>query len=500
MTDSEAKPNPRRAGILLHPTSLPGRFGIGDLGPEAFNFLEFMANAGQRLWQILPLTPAGAGNSPYAARSTFAANPLLISPDALRDQGLIEDAERDAATLAEGERIDFAAVKASKERVLRHAFVRFCGRAAPEAFLAFREHARGWLPDYALFMALRRAFGGGSWVEWPEEIRRRDEDKLDAARRDLAGEIAFTEFKQWCAFDQWAAVKRFATERGIAILGDIPIFVDHDSADAWANQRIFKLCPDGRPAVVAGVPPDVFAATGQRWGNPVYRWDVLRGERYAWWRERLHATLELVDIVRLDHFRGFQAAWEIPANEPTAEHGHWVEGPGRELFDDVRADLGPLPVVAEDLGLITPEVRQLCDGLGYPGMKVLQFAFGDDHKNPYLPHNLTERSVIYTGTHDNDTTAGWLATASEHEQENMRRYLGKPEVATSDLVRLAYAAVAETAIVPMQDVLELGSEARMNVPGRPDGNWGWRFRWEQLDSSRPAWLRELAETYGRLAD
>lgn len=489
-------PERRKAGVLLHPTSLPGPFGIGDLGPAAYHFVDFLASAGQRLWQVLPLAPPGAGHSPYAARSTFAGNPLLISPELLRDDGLLDDGDLAAAGLPEEGRVPWDEVAARREILLRTACDRWRGQGRSHEAGDFRARAH-WLGDYALFMALRRKYCDVSWLDWPAELRRRTPAALEAAREELAGEVALHEFVQWAFDRQWAAIRHYAHEREVALMGDMPIFVDHDSADTWSNQHIFKLDADGRPVSVAGVPPDAFSATGQRWGNPLYDWEALAGDGYGWWRDRLAWALAQVDVLRLDHFRGFEAAWEIPADEPTAVNGAWVPGPGRALFDALTAALGPLSVVAEDLGVITRQVRALCDGLGYPGMKVLQFAFGDDAANPYLPHNLDPRSVMYTGTHDNDTTAGWFATAGDLELANLRRYLACETPAPDDLIRMAYRSVSELAILPMQDVLGMGSEARMNVPGEPDGNWGWRFRWSDLPAGRHEWLRELARTYGR---
>ncbi len=495
---SEELPWPdRSAGVFLHPTSLPGEYGIGDLGPEARRFVDLLADAGQQTWQVMPLGPPGPGNSPYAARSSFAGNPLLISPEELAADGLLERHEIEGAPRSHDGRVDFEAVAGWKERVFRRAFGRWEAARADGAEEFFGESGE-WLPGYALYMAIRSR-DHRSWTEWPEELVRREPAAMDGARRELAEEIRYQEFLQWTCWRQWRALKRYANSRGVLIFGDVPIFLAMDSADVWENQRLFKLRPGGRPEVVAGVPPDAFSVTGQRWGNPHYRWDVLRAEGYAWWIARLRHTLEAVDLLRIDHFRGFEAAWEVPASEPTAIHGHWEPGPGREFFDGAEAALGKLPIVVEDLGIITRKVRALRDELGYPGMKVLQFAFGDDARNPYLPHNYPANCVVYTGTHDNDTTAGWYASLGASEQDRVRRYVASDgSDIVSDLIRVAYSSVAEIAVVPMQDVLLLGSEARMNVPGEGEGNWGWRFRAGQLDQGRMAWLRDLAVTYGRL--
>ncbi|MCC6421070.1 MAG: 4-alpha-glucanotransferase [Gemmataceae bacterium] len=489
----------RYAGVLLHLTSLPGPFGIGGLGYDAHRFVGFLHEAGQRLWQILPLSPSGAGNSPYAARSTFAGNPLLVAPEYLAEDGLLTESDLHAATFEAAARIAWGPVEAANARLLRTAFARWQDGGGRDGYEQFCADAAGWLDDYALFMALNRAHGDASWLEWPKALRTREAAELAHARRELADELAFEAFVQWQFFRQWGRLRGHANERGIRIIGDVPIFVDHDSADTWANQGIFQLDGEGRPLAVAGVPPDYFSQTGQHWGNPLYRWDVLAADGYRWWVERMRWTLRTVDIVRLDHFRGFAAAWEIPAGKAAAE-GAWAEGPGARLFEALAGELGPMPVVAEDLGVITDDVIALRDSLGLPGMKVLQFAFGDEEfaSNPYLPHNLDRRAVIYTGTHDNDTTAGWLAAIDGRIRTNLQRYLGLEDPATPDLARLAYESVAEMAVLPMQDVLGLGTESRMNVPGQADGNWGWRFSWEQVQPGCAPSLRELASLSGRL--
>ncbi len=495
---SEELPWPdRSAGVLLHPTSLPGPFGIGDLGPEAHRFVDLLAAGGQRVWQILPLGPPGPGDSPYTARSSFAGNPMLVSPELLVADGLLNESELDDAPSFPDNRVDFIEVARWKESLFRRAFGRF-DRGRLDDWEEFVERSRAWLPDYALYVAIR-ARDGHVWWEWPGELAGRDPGAVARARRELGGEIRFQEFLQWLFWRQWAGLKARATVAGISIFGDLPIFLDLDSTDVWANRRLFRLGPDGRPDVVAGVPPDAFSATGQRWGNPHYRWDSMRNEGYAWWIERLRHTLTTVDLVRIDHFRGFEAAWEIPADEATAINGRWAPGPGEDFFRRAEEALGELPIVVEDLGVITKRVRALRDALGFPGMKVLQFAFGDDARNPYLPHNHIANSVVYTGTHDNDTTLGWFKTRGHDERHRILRYLATDghDVA-SDLIRVAYASVAKMAIVPMQDVLRLGPEARMNVPGDADGNWSWRFRHEQIDPGRIAWLREMAVTCGRL--
>ncbi len=496
------QPEPvRTAGILLHPTSLPGPHGIGDLGEGAYRFVDYLVDAGQQIWQVLPLGPTGYGNSPYAARSAFAGNPLLISLEQLRDDGLLDDADLGDCPEFSLDTVEFDAVAAWKLDRLRRAY----GRTLAPGNAAWQEQLAGfsvansdWLDDYALFMALREAHAGVSWSEWGEAIRARRPEALQAAQRDLADELAFQQFLQFVFAAQWQAVKEYANDRGIQIMGDLPIFVAYDSADVWGHPELFTLDSEGRPLVVAGVPPDYFSATGQRWGNPLYRWDALQQSGYRWWIERFRVQLRAVDMLRIDHFRGFEQCWEIPAERDTAEHGRWVTGPGAELFRAVEATLGALPLVAEDLGIITPAVEALRRELGLPGMRVLQFAFGDDARNPYLPHNYQRDTVVYTGTHDNDTTAGWFAAASEQERRAVQTYLARDgsDIA-HDLIRLAYASVASTAIVPLQDVLGAGSEARMNLPGRAEGNWAWRYRSEALQQSHSAWLAGMVETFGR---
>ena len=503
----------RSAGILLHPTSLPGSHGIGELGGEAIAFLDFLAESGQSLWQVLPLGPTGYGDSPYQSFSAFAGNPLLISLESLRRAGLL-----DAADLKPGEdlprdEVDFGALIAFKRPLLARAWASFEARALPgqlEALDEFRARQDAWLPDFALFTALKRSTGGISWNEWDAELVRREPEALEAARRDLAGEIRIVEFEQWLFFSQWTEVHAAARARGIRIMGDIPIFVSHDSADVWARPEIFHLAEDGRASLQAGVPPDYFSATGQLWGNPLYRWDELARTGYAWWIDRFRAVLSQVDVVRLDHFRGFEAYWEIPGGDPTAEHGRWVKGPGVAFFEAVRDALGSLPVVAEDLGLITPEVEALRKRLGFPGMAVLEFAFGsDDPKSPFLPHNFPLDVVAYTATHDNDTVIGWWTggvgdstrSAEDVETEHARAlaYVGGDGSAIHrDFMRSLYVSVADTVVVPLQDVLGLGSEARMNLPGRPGGNWRWRFATADLTPELRRGLRALAAVSGRL--
>lgn len=484
----------RVAGILLHPTSLPGAGGIGR---EARTFIDFLASAGCKAWQMLPPGPVGPGNSPYAARSAFACEPLLISIESLAADGLLDTRMDFAPIDGDPHHLDYDRLRQHREPLLRAACHEFLVNGGEYRLMEFAaEHA--WAEPYARFAALRELSKEPWWL-WPERFHHPAGVPAPEGTA-LADEVRFQLFLQWAVERQWFSLREYARARGIALYGDIPIFVDLDSADVWADQHLFKLDPTGRPTVVAGVPPDAFSETGQRWGNPHYDWEAVRKTGYAWWVERMRRTLQLFDAVRIDHFRGFESAWEIPADEPTAIHGCWRKGPGRELFDVLAERLGPLPIMVEDLGIITPEVRALRDALGYPGMAVLQFAFGGDDTNPYLPHNHIANQVVFTGTHDNDTTLGWYQHAPEYERDHVRRYLSVDgEDIVNDLIRVAYSSVAETAIIPMQDVLQLGSEARMNVPGRPDGNWTWRFTWDQLEEGRADWFLELALETGRLA-
>ncbi|MCS6803117.1 MAG: 4-alpha-glucanotransferase [Chloroflexota bacterium] len=490
----------RRAGIVLHPTSLPGRHGVGDLGPVAEEWIDFLADAGARLWQILPLGPVGTGGSPYAALSAFAGNPLLISLERLADEGLLT-AEEVASTPGSPQGpVDYRAAHVAKSAALALAHARFVsGKGDRRSYHEFIVRERGWLEDWALYAALREHFGGRPWTAWDPALRSRQPEALTAWRERLADRVDYHRFVQWVFFTQWHRIRQRANERGIWILGDLPIFVAHDSADVWAQQDLFFLDERGEPTVVAGVPPDFFSKTGQRWGNPLYRWDMLAARGYDWWIARLRAMLALVDLVRIDHFRGFESYWEVPADAPTALNGTWRPGPGKAVFEAMEAALGPLPIIVEDLGLITPEVIALRDALGYPGMKVLQFAFTDVPANPYLPFHYERNAVVYTGTHDNDTTTGWYASATETERDLVRRYLGVPGTDIAwDFIRLALASVAELAIVPLQDLLSLGSEARMNVPGQAEGNWTWRVAPDALRPAIAARFRELCQLYGRL--
>ena len=488
----------RNAGVLLHPTSLPGPYGIGDLGDELISFLDWAASAGMRLWQVLPLNPPGFGNSPYGCHSSFAGNPLLISPQRLMQRHLLPKIDR--VPRLPSDHVDFTRVHRWKDALLRKAWKHFEQHGAPdqrEDLSRFTLEQRAWLEDWALYAALKEHNGGAAWWQWDRALVLREEQALAAARHALGGEIAFHEFVQWVFWSEWAIARHAAHARGIRIMGDVPIYVAADSADVWSHRDLFQLDDHGQPTVVAGVPPDYFSETGQRWGNPLYRWDVMRERGFDWWIARIKTNLQYADIIRLDHFRGFAAYWEIPASEPTAVHGRWMPGPGIDLFNAIRDALGTLPLVAEDLGFITPEVHELRHATGLPGMKILQFGFSQ-LDSPHLPHRYDAETVVYTGTHDNDTARGWFESAPAEEQQLATAYLGREcdDVAWA-LIRAAYGSVAQTAIVPVQDILGLGGDARMNRPGDPQHNWSWRFAGGALTREHAARLRKLAEITGR---
>ena len=481
----------RKSGILLHLTSLPGEWGIGDLGKWAYRFADFLAEGGQQIWQILPLGPPGCGHSPYQAFSSNAGNPLLISIQTLYEQGLLSAEDlQDAPRLSESA-VDFDLVIPLKMGLIKKAAGNFFGRSAGplwEEFLEFCAGMKHWLDDYAEFAALKEANSGSAWTDWDDKAAAKHQDVLDQ------------KFIQFSFYRQWQSLKKYCNGLGIEIMGDIPIFIAHDSSDVRTNPELFDLDDKGNPRTVAGVPPDYFSRTGQLWGNPLYRWDVMAQSGYRWWIGRVHSMLDMVDIIRLDHFRGFEKYWEIQAGSKNAVAGRWIEGPGNRLFHALFDAFGKLPFVAEDLGYITPEVHQLRDRWGFPGMRVLQFAFGDQSPdNTHKPYNFVQNCVAYTGTHDNDTTAGWLSSKqSRGERELALRYMGVGESdAVWGLIRLVLSSVADTAIVPMQDILSLGSEARMNLPATTENNWRWRMRKDQLKPELAVKLREMVRTYGR---
>jgi 4-alpha-glucanotransferase len=497
---------------LLHPTSLPARYGVGDLGPDAYAFVDFLAGAGQTLWQVLPLGPTGYGDSPYQCFSAFAGNTLLISPDVLVEEGLLTKDDIGAVPPFNAERVEYGPAIEFKHKLLWRAFERF--KAAGDAglradFEAFTQKTAAWLEDYALFRAMKDVRDGAAWPGWERPMVERDPGALHAARTHLHERMEARKFWQFLFFRQWAALKRYANERSVKIVGDIPIFVAHDSADVWVNKHLFKLNPDGSPTVVAGVPPDYFSRTGQLWGNPLYNWEQMRAEDFRWWIERISAMLHEFDILRIDHFRGFAASWEIPGGDKTAERGRWVEAPGRELFTAIKDALGELPIIAEDLGVITPDVEALRDDFGLPGMRILQFAFGGDPKNIDLPHNYHKNLVAYTGTHDNDTTVGWFnseagegSTRSTEQIERERNFCLKYLHTTGreihwDFIRAVFASVADTAIIPLQDALGCGQEARMNLPNSTSGNWNWRYKKKALTAKVRDRLKDLSALYGR---
>jgi 4-alpha-glucanotransferase len=486
---------------------------VGDLGDGAVAFAGWLAAAGQRLWQVLPLGPAGYGDSPYQGLSAFAGNPLLVSLETLRRQGLLDAADLEAPAFPERS-VDYGAVIPWKERRLRLAAERLAARGSPadrESLAEFRAREAHWLEDFALFLAVKGRQGGRPWVEWPDDLAGREPGALSAARKALGAEIEAHAFAQLAFFRQWAALRMRCRERGVEIMGDLPIYLAHDSAEVWARRQLFRLDARGRPEAVAGVPPDYFSATGQRWGNPLYDWEALRADGHAFWIERVRAALELCDRVRLDHFRGLEAFWEIPAAEATAERGRWVPGPGAALLEALQRALGALPLVAENLGVITPEVEALRRRFGLPGMAILQFAFGDDPQAPsFRPHRWERDLVAYSGTHDNDTTLGWWTgegpgqstrtpESVAREREHARRYLRADGAEMHwTFIRALAASVADTVVVPLQDALGLSSEARLNVPGQALGNWRWRFARGDCSAALAERLREVAETYERV--
>jgi len=499
---TDRQPDQRRAsGVLLHVTSLPGR-GIGDIGEPAFRWIDWLADAGQSLWQILPLVPVDHGGSPYNGLSAMASNDLLISLESLVGDGLLEAGEVDRGDVP-GERVDFAAVSRWKEPLLRSAFRRFrdfADRAMHGEIAAYRGRQAAWIEDYALFRAIRDDLDGAAWSQWPAAIRLREPDAVAEWRERLRERVDEHVFRQYLFDRQWRALHTYAAQQGVSIMGDVPIFVAHDSADVWAHRELFWLDDMGDPTVVAGVPPDYFSESGQRWGNPLYRWDRMGDQGYAWWIERFRRALEHLDLVRLDHFRGFEAYWEIPSSERTALIGRWVAGPGETLFTAAAEVLGPLPIVAEDLGLITPEVDALRERLGIPGMRVLQFAFDGDPRNPHLPANYDENTVAYTGTHDNATTMEWWEGLVPADRRSVQEaFFVRDQSAALDLATAVLESRARFVVVPLQDVLGLGRSARMNTPGTTEGNWTWRADAAQVEATHAQLLREITRESGRCA-
>ena len=493
----------RSSGILLHPTSLPGGFGIGDFGDEARHFVDFLAASGQSLWQVLPLGPTGYGNSPYQALSAFAGNPLMIDPRQLIEEGLLTLNEIDAPAFA-AECVEFEKVQPFKDRLLAKAFESLQRGAANDIHVEREEFAMQnafWLDDYALFRALKEAHEGAEWTKWEEELANREPTALKSARYELRDQIDRHKLDQFFFFKQWRALVDYCHARGIKIIGDIPILVAHDSVDVWAHREYFKLAQNGERTVVAGVPPDYFSKTGQLWGNPLYDWERLQADGFRWWIDRVRFALSQFDLLRVDHFRGFVACWEVPADEKTAENGEWVTAPGRALFTALTKALGDLPIIAENLGVITPEVENLRAEFGFPGMRVLQFAFGTDEENIHLPGNYSRDVVVYTGTHDNNTTAGWFDSLDDEssEREFCLEYLDSDSREIHwDMIRTALGSVADTAIIPLQDVLGLGSGARMNLPASESGNWTWRVKADALSRNVAERLRDVTERHDRI--
>ncbi len=493
----------RGAGILLHPTSLPGEYGIGDLGKEAFKFIDFLKEAGQTLWQVFPLGPTGYGDSPYQCFSAFAGNPLLVSPDILRKDNFLSDEDLENPPEQNPAHVDFGSVIEYKKSLLHKAFNNFKNdsNGLEKDFNDFCEEHKNWLEDFALFMAAKDHHNGEVWTKWDKQLVHREENALVEWKEKLSDEILYQKFVQFNFFRQWKAVHKYANENGIKIIGDMPIFIAYDSSDLWADKDEFTVDEEGKLTFVAGVPPDYFSSTGQLWGNPLYKWKKMEQNEFLWWRRRFSSLLELVDIIRIDHFRGLSAYWRIPGDAKTAEFGKWIKAPGDKLLSTVKKYLGDLPILAEDLGVITPDVEKLRDKFKLPGMKLLQFAFGTDMETKFLPHNFIPNCAVYTGSHDNDTTISYFQLAKEDDTdiyEHVQKYLNYfNDDILSELIRTAYASVANIVIIPMQDILELGGEARMNFPGKLGGNWTWRFTWDQIDGNLTAHYKGMSVLYER---
>jgi 4-alpha-glucanotransferase len=491
----------RSSGILLHPTSLPGQFGSGDLGASSYHFVDWLLAAGQSLWQMLPICPLGLANSPYMSPSAFAGNPLLIDLQELASRGWLTQDDLDIPQGFSDHRVEYSKVTKYRMTMLKKAAKKFWGQKCMEdqkQFQAFCVNEKIWLEDYALFQALDQKYKNKDWNTWNPDIARINKSALKKATEDLREQVEFHKFAQWCFARQWNSLKKYANERGVKLVGDIPVFVAYQSADVWSHSEEYYLDENGEPTVVAGVPPDYFSEDGQLWGNPLYRWGVMKKHNYQWWIERFQKAFKLFDILRIDHFRSFESYWEIPEHEETAKNGRWVKGPGEDFFKSVQNTIGAMPIIAEDLGIITQEVRALREKLDFPGMKVLQFAFAEGTEHIFLPHKYESNCAVYTGTHDNDTTIGWYEKATEHERDFVRRYCKTDGHEINwDLIKLASQSVADVAIFPFQDVLGIGSEGRMNFPGTIEGNWEWRFTWNQVGSESSNRLYELTALYGR---
>lgn len=494
----------RSAGILLHPTSLPSKFGIGDLGKDAYRFIDFLSETKQKLWQILPLGPTSFGDSPYQCLSAFAGNPLLISFEKLVEDGICsEKVLQDVPEFPE-DKVVYGDVIEYKYEVLDLIYEEFKtsgNNLVHKLYQDFCEKEKDWLDDYSLFIALKDYHDGKPWNEWEKEISQRNTSAVKHYKKLLKDEIEYHKFVQFLFFKQWLELKSYANSKGIKIIGDLPIFVAFDSADVWVNRHLFEVSADGKPLFIAGVPPDYFSPTGQRWGNPHYKWDVMEKDDYLWWRKRISSLLKMTDIIRIDHFRGFYNYWKIPGEAPTAEKGEWVLGPGEKFFSTLEKYFGKLPIIAEDLGILVPEVYQLRDKFGFPGMKILQFAFGTNGEKKFLPHNYVRNCVVYTGSHDNDTTLGWwnsIQNDGTDTKEFFLQYSGSNgNDICKDMIRLAYSSIADIVIIPLQDFLRLGSDARMNFPGKPDGNWAWRFKWNQITNELIEEIKTFVKIFER---
>jgi 4-alpha-glucanotransferase len=495
----------RESGILMHPTSLPSKYGIGDIGKSAFEFVDFLYESKQKLWQMLPLGPVGFGESPYQSFSAFAGNPLLISIDLLKEEGLLKAGDIDNPPSFDIKKVQFKEVKIYKEEIFRKAYRMFAQQVKPKDYDEFVNYNHKWLDDYTLFMAIKTRFGLKPWCEWDEDISKRKSIALEYYKKELDYEIRYHEFLQYYFFKQWRDLKTYANKKGIKLIGDLPIFISNDSSDAWANRELFEIDENGKPIKVAGVPPDLFSATGQYWGNPLYRWDVMERDEYKWWRDRFEMLMNMVDIIRIDHFRGFEAYWEIAGSEQTAEKGRWVKAPGVKLFTTIEKYLGKLPIIVEDLGYITEEVERLKKKFEFPGMKILQFTFGNGAEKRFLPHYYEENSVVYTGTHDNDTTVGWFENSLIEQPDavkDMKSYFNIAETISAKdmcwvLIEAALKCKSNTAIIPMQDILSLGTVARMNIPSTIGGNWDWRFESSQITPEIIDSLCQLSCKYNR---
>lgn len=491
----------RCSGVLLHPTSLPGKFGIGSLGKEAYNFVDFLIYTKQKLWQTLPLGPTGYGDSPYQCFSAFAGNPLLIDLEKLvNDDKLLKKEDLETSETFDDNKVDFGKVLKLKSNLYKKAFSNFTNsnnELLKIKFEIFCEKNSAWLEDYSLFMALKGHFIK-SWKEWDKDIKTRNANALKKCKAELHDEIEYHKFLQYLFFKQWLELKAYANAHNVKIVGDIPIFVAFDSADAWANPEVFFFDEDRNPTKVAGVPPDYFSATGQLWGNPLYDWDKMKENNFKWWVDRIRATSEMVDIIRIDHFRGFAGYWAVPADRKDAIVGKWEKGPGADLFTTIKDELGNLPIIVEDLGVITPDVEKLRDDFSFPGMNILQFGFEPDGESVYIPHRFKNNSIVYTGTHDNDTTQGWFDKLDAKTKKYVKEYLNTDgKEITWDMIRAAWASTASIAFIPMQDILSLGSEARMNIPAIPSGNWQWRYKSKDITQVMKDKLKGLTRIYRR---